>query len=72
MAVFSTVGHIAHTAIVNNAAGRDFSNSTSPSGSQASGDTGRRSWMMGSKLRAKRRERPSRNPSGVPTRSAMP
>ncbi len=41
IAVFKTVGHIEQIAIVNNAAGRDFSNRTSPSGNHASGDTGR-------------------------------
>ena len=41
-AVFSTVGHIEQTAMVKSAAGCDFWNSTSPSGSQASGETGRK------------------------------
>src|SRR5262245_50817979 len=51
IAVFRTVGHIAHTAIVNKAAGCDFWKSTRPSGNHASGDTGRRSWMTGSATR---------------------
>ena len=69
-AVLSTVGHMAQTAMVNSAAGCDFWNSTSPSGSQASGDTGRSTWMTGSKLFANSFDRPRMNPSGVPTSSA--
>jgi len=38
----STVGHIEHIAIVNRPAGSGFWNNTRPSGSQASGDTGRK------------------------------
>ena len=48
-AVFSTVGHIAQIAMVKIDAGWDFPKSTSPSGSQARGETGRRIWMIGSK-----------------------
>src|SRR3954447_18110320 len=57
------------TAMVNSAAGCDFWKMTSPSGSQASGETGRSSWMMGSSPRANSLERPSRKPSGVPSSS---
>src|SRR4051812_45604282 len=69
-AVFSTVGHMAQTAMVKSAAGCDFWNSTSPSGSQASGETGRSSWKRGSSPRANSFERPTRNPSGVPISKA--
>jgi hypothetical protein len=47
-AVLMTVGHIAQRAIVKTAAGSDWRKITSPSGSQASGEIGRRNWMMGS------------------------
>ena len=43
-----TVGHIAQSAIVNTAAGSDFWKITRPSGSHASGEIGRRNWMIGS------------------------
>jgi hypothetical protein len=45
-------------------------NSTSPSGSHARGETGRRIWMIGSKALVKIFDRPSQNPSGVPISSA--
>ena len=69
-AVLSTVGHMAQMAMVKSAAGFEFSKSTRPRGSQASGETGRSTWMMGSKLRLKNGESPSRKPSGVPTARA--
>ena len=69
-AVLITVGHIAQSAMVKMAAGSDFWKMTSPSGSQASGEIGRRNWMMGSKDWWKGRERPRRNPMGVPMASA--
>ncbi len=50
-AVLITVGHMAQRAMVNTAAGSDFWKMTSPSGSQASGEIGRRNWTMGSKAR---------------------
>ena len=52
------------------AAGSDFWNSTSPSGSQASGEIGRSTCMIGSNIRVSIGETPSRKPSGVPI--AMP
>ena len=61
-----TVGHIAHSAIVKTAAGSDFWKTTSPSGSHASGEIGRRNWMIGSNDWWKLEDRPSRNPIGVP------
>ena len=45
--------------------------STMPSGSHASGDTGRRIWMIGSNALVKFFERPSMKPTGAPTSSAM-
>ena len=69
--MFSTVGHIAQIAIVNSAAGCDFSNSTRPSGSHASGDTGRSTWMIGSKLFANSFDQPRMKPSGAPSSSAI-
>ena len=69
--MFSTVGHIAQIAMVKSAAGLATSrNSTRPSGSQASGETGRSIWMIGSKLLANVFDSPSRKPSGVPMSSA--
>ena len=68
--MLSTVGHIEHIAMVNVPAGSGLPNRTSPSGSQASGDTGRSIWMIGSKQFAKNFESPSTSPSGVPMRSA--
>ena len=53
-------------AIALSAAGFAFWNSTRPSGSHSSGDTGRRIWMIGSMLRRNNVERPSRKPSGAP------
>ena len=69
-AVLITVGHIAHRAMVNTAAGSDFWKTTRPRGSQASGEIGRRNWMMGSKAEWKPRERPRKKPMGVPIASA--
>ena len=65
-----TVGHIAQRAIVKIAAGSDFWKTTSPSGSHASGEIGRRNWMIGSKDWWKPRDSPRRNPMGVPMSSA--
>jgi hypothetical protein len=61
---------MAQMAIVKSAAGLDCWNRTSPSGSHASGDTGRRIWMIGSNARVKNFDRPRMNPSGVPMRRA--
>src|SRR3954470_6537421 len=69
-AVFSTVGHIEHMAMVKSPAGSGFLKSTSPSGSHARGETGRRIWMMGSKLLKNTFDMPRTNPSGVPIRMA--
>src|SRR5258706_9290045 len=66
--VLITVGHIEQSPIVNSAAGSDFWNTTKPSGNHASGEIGRRICTMGSNIRWNVRERPSRNPSGVPRR----
>ena len=44
--------------------------STSPSGNQASGETGRSTSMIGSSARANGLDSPSRNPSGAPTTRA--
>ena len=63
--VLITVGHIEHTAIAKSAAGSDFWKSTSPSGSQASGEIGRSTCMMGSNIRVSSGDTPRRNPSGV-------
>ena len=68
--MFNTVGHIAQIAMVNSAAGCDFWNNTRPSGSHASGDTGRSTWMIGSKLLANSFDHPRMNPSGAPSSSA--
>ncbi len=57
-------------AIVNVAAGSGFWNSTSPSGSHASGETGRRICRTGSNAALNTRDRPSMKPSGVPISSA--
>ena len=65
-AVLITVGHIAHSAIVKIAAGSDFWNTTRPSGSQASGEIGRRNCTIGSNAWWKERDSPSRKPTGVP------
>src|SRR3989442_11560868 len=66
--VLITVGHIEHTAIVNKAAGSDFRNTIKPSGNQASGEIGRRTWITGSNIRLNVLESPNRKPSGVPMR----
>ncbi len=66
--VFNTVGHIEHTAIANKAAGSDFWKMTRPSGSHASGEIGRNTWMTGSSIRCSVPDTPSRNPSGVAIR----
>ena len=68
--MFSTVGHIAQIAMVKIAAGWDFPKRTSPSGNQASGETGRRIWIIGSKALVKNFDSPSQKPSGVPIRIA--
>ena len=65
-----TVGHIEQMAIAKSAAGSDFWNRTSPSGSQASGEIGRRIWMIGSNIAMSVRDTPSRKPSGVAMRDA--
>jgi hypothetical protein len=65
-----TVGHIEQTAIANSAAGSDFRKMIKPSGSQASGEIGRSTCMIGSKMRVRVFDIPSRKPSGVPI--AMP
>ena len=57
-AVLMTVGHIEQSAMVNSAAGSDFWKMMSPSGSQASGEIGRRTWMTGSKAAWKRARQP--------------
>ncbi len=54
--------------MANSAAGSDFWKSTSPNGSHASGEMGRRTWMTGSSIRCMVPDTPSRNPSGVPIR----
>src|SRR6266536_1494552 len=74
-AVFNTVGHMAHTAMVNSAPSSLAClpaprNSTRPSGSQASGDTGRSTWMIGSKVLVNVFESPRQKPMGVPINSA--
>ncbi len=70
-----TVGHMAHMAMVKSAAASETSwalpNRTSPRGNQASGETGRRTWKVGSKVLPKSLEEPRRKPSGVPTRMAQ-
>ena len=63
--VLITVGHIEQTAMAKRAAGSDFWNSTRPSGSQASGEMGRRTCISGSNILVMVGEAPSRNPSGV-------
>ena len=63
--VLMTVGHIEQTAIAKSAAGSDFWKSTSPSGSQASGEMGRSTCMIGSNIRVSVEDTPRRNPSGV-------
>src|ERR1700712_4204758 len=68
--VFITVGHMEHIAMVNVAAGSDFWNSTRPSGSQASGETGRKICAIGSNALAKVLETPSKKPNGTPSASA--
>ena len=60
-----TVGHIEQTAMAKSAAGSDFWKITSPSGSQASGEIGRSTCMIGSNILVSVDETPSRNPSGV-------
>ena len=65
-----TVGHIAHSAIVNTAAGSDFWKMTRPSGSHASGEIGRRNCTIGSKEAWNVFDSPSRKPIGVPMSSA--
>ena len=57
-----TVGHIEQTAIVKSAAGSDFWNRTSPSGSHASGEIGRRICMSGSNIRVRIGETPKQKP----------
>ena len=52
--MLSTVGHIEHIAMVKVPAGSGLPNRTRPSGSHASGDTGRSIWMIGSKQLAKK------------------
>jgi hypothetical protein len=68
--VLSTVGHIEHIAMVKIPAGSGFWKITRPRGSHAKGDTGRRIWMMGSKLLLNIAEMPSKSPSGVPMSNA--
>ena len=75
-AVFSTVGHIAQIAMVKRAPSSLAClpaprNNTNPSGSHASGETGRKTWMMGSKVLVNAFDRPRQKPIGVPTMSAM-
>src|SRR5216117_2262655 len=65
-AVLMTVGHIAQRAIVKTAAGSDWRKITSPSGSHASGEIGRRNWMIGSNVSYNFRESPSMKPIGTP------
>jgi hypothetical protein len=57
-------------AMVNKPAGSGFWKITSPSGNQASGDTGRKIWMMGSKLFWNSFDTPSMRPIGMPKSSA--
>jgi len=57
-------------AMVKVAAGPDFSNSTRPSGSQASGETGRNTWAIGSNALAKVFDTPNMKPKGTPNSRA--
>ena len=57
--------------MANSAAGSDFWKRISPSGSQASGEIGRRTWMTGSNIRVQRR-RHARAGSRAACRCAMP
>ncbi|MND03668.1 hypothetical protein D3C83_236120 [compost metagenome] len=70
-----TVGHMAQMAMVKSAPNSEAClpaprNSTNPSGSHASGETGRRIWMIGSNVLVKVFDRPRKNPMGVPMTSA--
>ena len=74
-AVFNTVGHMEQIAMVKSApSSLAFlpapRNSTSPSGSHASGETGRSTWMIGSKVFVKVFDNPRQKPIGVPMSSA--
>ena len=73
--VLMTVGHIEQTAIAKSAAGSDFWKSTRPSGSQASGEIGRSTCMIGSNIRVSVGDTPSRNPDrrgdGDPEQEAL-
>ena len=79
-----TVGHIEQMAMVKSAAASDgpkrtlppsvslrLLKRTNPSGNQASGETGRRTSMIGSSALLSFLDKPSRNPSGVPMHSAI-
>ncbi len=68
--VLMTVGHIEQMAMAKSAAGSDFWKRTRPSGSQASGEIGRSTCMIGSNMRVSVGDTPSRKPSGVPMRDA--
>jgi hypothetical protein len=70
--MFSTVGHIEQSAIVNSAAGAVFSKITRPSGNQASGETGPQDLDDRVVAFWNAFERPIAKPSGVPMSSASP
>src|SRR5260370_16889307 len=63
IAVLITVGHMAQSAIVNNAAGSDCLKMTKPNGSQPNGEIGLSTSITGSKPRRKFPESPTQTPN---------
>ena len=67
-----TIGQIAEMKITQIAAGLAALNTSSPIGSQASGETGRSRLMIGAAMRDRNRKRPMTKPAGMPISAASP
>jgi hypothetical protein len=67
-----TIGQIEQMKMVQMAAGLAALNTSSPIGSQASGDTGLSRLMIGATIAFSVAKRPIRKPSGMPTSAARP
>ena len=67
-----TIGQIEQMKMVQIAAGLADLNTSSPIGSQASGDTGLSRLISGETMRFSTAKRPIRKPSGMPTSAASP
>ena len=67
-----TIGQIEQMKMVQMAAGLAALKTSSPIGSQASGDTGLSRLISGETMRLSTAKRPIMKPSGMPTRAARP